>query len=181
MNMDMDWLSGAGDEPVEPAAERMREPIGLEKLARFQIDHTALSPGLYVSRTDGDVTTYDLRFVRPNTPPFLTTGSMHTIEHLFATFVHSSAFADRILYFGPMGSRTGFYFLTRHMTHEEVISLTREALTFIVGFEGAIPGATAEECGNYLDHDPAGAKSDAVRMLAVLYTWSEADLRYPSA
>ena len=178
MNTDMDWLPEA-DEPDEPAA-RTVEPAGLEKIASFQIDHTVLSPGMYISRVDGDVTTYDLRFVRPNTPPFLTTGSLHTIEHLFATFVRSSAFADRILYFGPMGCRTGFYFLTRNMAHEQVISLTREALTFIAGFEGDIPGATAAECGNYLDHDLEGAKSDAVRMLAVLYTWGEADLRYPN-
>ena len=182
MDQQMDWLTGLGDveEPVaDPIGQPALEPVGLEKIASFQIDHTVLSPGLYRSRTDGDVTAYDLRFVRPNTPPFLTTGSVHTIEHLFETFIRSSAFADRIIHFGPMGCRTGFYLLTRHMTPESVITLTREALAFIAHFEGDIPGATAAECGNYLDHDLAQAKSDAVRMLAVLYTWSEADLRYP--
>ena len=176
---DLDYLEGAFETVSEPATVST-EPTGLEKIDSFRIDHTVLSPGLYVSRVDGDVTTYDLRFIRPNTPPFLTTGSMHTIEHLFATFVRSSAFADRVIYFGPMGCRTGFYFLTRHMRHEQVISLTRETLTFIANFEGEIPGATAAECGNYLDHDLAQAKSDAVRMLAVLYTWGEGDLRYPA-
>ena len=184
MNQRMDWMAGL-DDMDEPATESVEtpvaEPIGLEKIVRFQIDHTVLSPGLYRSRTDGDVTVYDLRFVRPNTPPFLTTGSVHTIEHLFETFVRSSAFADRIIHFGPMGCRTGFYLLTRHMTPESVIMLTREALAFIAGFEGEIPGATPEECGNYADHDLQQAKSDAVRMLAVLYTWGEADLRYPRA
>ena len=181
MNQQMDWLADLDNtsEPSASAEAPVAEPIGLEKIARFQIDHTVLSPGLYLLRTDGDVATYDLRFVRPNTPPFLTTGSMHTIEHLFTTFVCSSAFADRIVYFGPMGCRTGFYFLTRHMSHESVISLTRDALAFVAHYEGEIPGATPEECGNYLDHDLQQAKSDAVRMLAVLYTWSEADLRYP--
>ena len=181
MNQQMDWLAEVGDldEPAAPTAGPVAEPSGLEKIPSFRIDHTVLSPGLYMSHTVGDATVYDLRFVRPNTPPFLTTGSVHTIEHLFSTFVYSSAFSDRIVHFGPMGCRTGFTLVTRHMSHEQVISLTREALTFVGNFEGPIPGATAEECGNFSDHDLAQAKTDAVRMLAVLYTWGEADLRYP--
>lgn len=179
--MEMDWLSDAAypDEPATPAAEPVAQPIGLEPIASFRVDHTVLSPGLYVSHTVGDATVYDLRFVRPNTPPYLSTGSVHTIEHLFSTFVYSSAFSDRIVHFGPMGCRTGFTLITRQMTHEQVISLTREALTFVGSFEGEIPGANAADCGNCQDHDLKQAKTDAVRMLAVLYMWSEADLRYP--
>ena len=84
----------------------------MKRIKSFEIDHTCLTPGLYLSRKDGDVTTYDLRFVRPNTPPFLKNGVMHTIEHLFATYVRNSPLAEHVVYFGPMGCRTGFYFLT---------------------------------------------------------------------
>ncbi len=150
----------------------------MKTIASFQVDHTCLDRGMYLSRVDGDVMTYDLRFVRPNTPPFLEVPAIHTIEHLFATYVRSSPLADRVIYFGPMGCRTGFYFLTRGMTHEEAIVLTREALLFIAGFEGTIPGTTAAECGNYREHDLAGARREAARMLPVLENWTAARLAY---
>ncbi|MBP5303995.1 MAG: S-ribosylhomocysteine lyase [Clostridia bacterium] len=151
----------------------------LKQLQSFQIDHTILSPGMYVSRVDGDVVTYDLRFIRPNTPPYLPNDVMHTIEHLFATFVRSSAYEKYIVYFGPMGCRTGFYFLTSKMTHEQVIALTKEALSFIADFEGTIPGTTAKECGNYLEHNLQGAKEAAQKMALVLDNWDESKLVYP--
>lgn len=88
----------------------------MKRIKSFEIDHTCLTPGLYLSRKDGDVTTYDLSFVRPNTPPFLENGVMHTIEHLFATYVRNSSLAEHVVYFGPMGCRTGFYFLTGGLT-----------------------------------------------------------------
>lgn len=151
----------------------------LEKIASFQIDHTRLTPGMYTSRVDGDVTTYDLRFVRPNTPPFLENAAMHTIEHLFATYVRSSAYRDGVIYFGPMGCRTGFYFLTRGLSAETAIELTREALSFIADYEGEIPGASAEECGNYREHDLPKAKTYAKKMIQVMENWSPLRLLYP--
>jgi len=153
----------------------------LEKIASFQVDHTCLVPGLYLSRTDGGVVTYDLRFVKPNTPPFLETAAMHTIEHLAATYVRSSPHKEGVIYFGPMGCRTGFYFLSRGLSHETVIALMRGAMAFIASFEGEVPGASAVECGNYLEHDLPAARRWAAAMAAVLADWTPARLAYPSA
>lgn len=152
----------------------------MEKIKSFQIDHEVLVAGLYLSRTDGDIYTYDLRCVRPNTPPFMSNAAMHTIEHTFATYVRNSRYREHIVYFGPMGCRTGFYFLTRGMTHEEAIGLTREALRFIASYEGEIPGASPEECGNYSEHDLPAAKEIAAKMCEVLRRWKPADLAYPT-
>lgn len=151
----------------------------LRQIESFQIDHTKLSPGMYVSRVDGDVITYDLRFIRPNCPPYLETDVMHTIEHLFATYVRSSKFSENIIYFGPMGCRTGFYFLTRGMKHTEVIALAKDALAFIADFHGIVPGTTEKECGNYLEHNLEGARDAASKMIATLYFWDEEKLVYP--
>lgn len=150
----------------------------MKRIASFEEDHTRLLPGMYLSRTDGPVTTYDLRFIRPNTPPFLPSAVMHTIEHLFATYARNSRWGEHIVYFGPMGCRTGFYLLTQGMRHEDVIALTRETLQFIAEYEGEIPGATAVECGNYREQDLPGAKAAAARMLPVLANWTEEDLSY---
>lgn len=150
----------------------------MERIKSFEIDHSTLMPGLYISRIDGDITTYDLRFIRPNTPPFLETPAMHTIEHLFATYVRNSSWKDGIIYFGPMGCRTGFYFLVRNIPPHEVISLTRDALSFIARFEGAIPGTAPEECGNYREHDLAGARRNAKTMLERVKNWKESQLDY---
>lgn len=150
----------------------------MKKIASFQVDHTRLMPGLYVSRVDGDVVTYDLRFVRPNTPPYLGNGALHTVEHLFATYARNSGLGGGILYFGPMGCRTGFYLLTRGLTHAQVIALTKETLAFIASYEGEIPGATAAECGNYREHDLPGARKSASQMLAVLADWDESRVHY---
>ena len=140
----------------------------MEKIASFQVDHTVLMPGMYVSRVDGDVTTFDLRFVKPNTPPYLEMAAVHTVEHLFATFVRNSA----------MGCRTGFYFLTRDLSLQTALDLTRDALQFIAAFEGEIPGVSAVECGNWEEHDLAGAKAYAAEMAAVLTDWTVAKMTY---
>lgn len=150
----------------------------MKKIASFQVDHTRLLPGMYISRIDGDIVTYDLRFVRPNTPPFLENGVLHTIEHLFATYARNSELGGGIVYFGPMGCRTGFYLLTRGLTHAQAIALTKETLAFIASYEGDIPGASAAECGNYREHDLLGARESASKMLAVLANWDEHKLRY---
>ncbi len=149
----------------------------MKKIASFTIDHTILPKGMYVSRVDGDVTTYDIRMRRPNVEEVLTNGSIHTIEHLFATYVRNSEFTDNIIYFGPMGCRTGCYFLTRGMDGQDVIKLTREAFKFIADYEGEIPGVSAVECGNYRDHDLVQAKIDAEDMVKVLDGYT--NLEYP--
>ncbi len=153
----------------------------MKRIASFEIDHDLLTEGLYTSRVDDDVTTYDLRFLRPNTPPFLPNATMHTIEHLFATYVRNSAYAQQIIYFGPMGCRTGFYFLVRDLSPQTVVELVRETLRFIADYEGTIPGSTAVECGNYREHDLSSAKTEAARMSAVLADWTTDRLIYPHA
>lgn len=151
----------------------------MERIASFQINHDLLQPGMYLSRTDGDVITYDVRFVRPNIPPYLPTTAMHTIEHLVATYVRNSPYKDGIIYFGPMGCRTGFYFLTRGLTHEQAIALMGEAMAFTAAYEGDIPGVSAVECGNWLEHDLAEAKKWAASMAAVLEGYTPDRLEYP--
>ena len=152
----------------------------MERIASFCINHDTLVPGMYLSRVDGDVITYDLRFVRPNTPPYLPTDAMHTIEHLVATYVRNSALKEGVVYFGPMGCRTGFYFLTRGISHADAIRLMADALAFTAAYEGAIPGASAVECGNWKDHDLEGARRFAASMVPVLAAWSEEKLTYPA-
>lgn len=150
----------------------------MKRIASFEVDHNTLTEGVYLSRRDGDVTTWDIRFVKPNTPPFLEIPAVHTIEHLFATYVRNSAFSDRILYFGPMGCRTGFYFLTRDMDDADVLALVKDTLRFIAAFEGDIPGVSAVECGNWKEHDLATAKQYASEMAAKLQPKTAADMRY---
>lgn len=152
----------------------------MEKIASFQIDHTILPKGMYTSRVDGDVVTYDLRMRLPNKEEVMQNGAMHTIEHLFATYARNSKYADSIIYFGPMGCRTGFYFLVRDsVSPKEAIALSTEAFDFIRKFDGDIPGVSAAECGNYRDHDLDGAKKEAEMMYNVIRDWKEKDLVYP--
>lgn len=150
----------------------------MEKIDSFTVDHTKLMRGMYISRIDGDVITYDIRTRRPNVEEVMETGAIHTLEHLFATFVRNSKFKDNIIYFGPMGCRTGFYFLTTGMTHGEALALTQEALEFIENFEGEVPGVSAVECGNYRDHDLEGAKKEAADQKEILKDWSTAKMIY---
>ncbi|MBQ6018844.1 MAG: S-ribosylhomocysteine lyase [Clostridia bacterium] len=150
----------------------------MDRIASFSIDHTVLLPGIYTSRIDGDVTTYDLRMRRPNVEPVLTNASIHTIEHLFATYVRNSEFKDKIIYFGPMGCRTGCYFLVRDMDPADAVELTKRAFAFIADYEGGIPGATAAECGNYREHSLPEAKADAARYLGEIKDWTAEKLKY---
>ena len=150
----------------------------LKKIASFQVDHTTLERGMYTSRVDGDVVTYDIRFKRPNKGDYFTTGAAHTLEHLFATFARSGEDSDRVIYVGPMGCRTGFYLLYRDMDPARAIALTQEALAFIADYDGPIPGATEVECGNYLDQDLPGARAEAAEMARVLDGWTPEKLAY---
>ena len=153
----------------------------MKKIASFTIDHTILPKGMYTSRIDGDCVTYDIRTRLPNKEPVMETGAIHTIEHLFATFVRNSKYSDSVIYFGPMGCRTGFYFIVRDsVTPRQAIDLTKDALAFCAAFEGEIPGASEKECGNCRDHDLPGAKKEATAMCAVLQSWTPEQLAYPT-
>jgi S-ribosylhomocysteine lyase len=150
----------------------------LQKIASFSVDHTKLEKGMYVSRIDGDITTYDIRMKKPNKEEVMTTGVCHTIEHLFATYARNSEFKDKIIYVGPMGCRTGFYLLVRNMSDADALKLTKDSFEFIKNFEGEIPGAKEAECGNYRDHDLNGAKKEAETYLRTLQNLTAADMRY---
>ena len=138
----------------------------MKTIASFTINHDILKKGMYVSRIDGDVVTYDIRMKIPNMGDYVSNGALHTFEHLFATYARNSKFADQVIYVGPMGCRTGFYFLLRDsVSKADAIALVKESFEFIRGFEGDIPGATHKECGNYREHDLPGAKEVAADLL----------------
>ena len=151
----------------------------MKKIASFTVNHDTLEKGMYISRIDGDVVTYDIRMKKPNGGDYLNMSAAHTLEHLFATYARNSALGSEVIYVGPMGCRTGFYFLTRTtITHAQAIALVRESMVFARDFTGEIPGNKKEECGNYLDHDLAGAKAIGGEMYEVLKNWQESDLIY---
>lgn len=151
----------------------------MKKIASFTVNHDTLEKGMYISRIDGDVITYDIRMKKPNGGDYLNMSAAHTLEHLFATYARNSELSDGVIYVGPMGCRTGFYFLVRDtISHEQAIRLVQESMAFVRDFEGEIPGNKKEECGNYLDHDLLGAKEVGKEMWEVLKKWSEKDLQY---
>lgn len=152
----------------------------MEKITSFTIDHIKLVPGVYVSRKDmaGDcvVTTFDLRMTSPNDEPVMNTAEVHAIEHLGATFLRNDpAFKDKVLYFGPMGCRTGFYLLTEGLAYREAREAILAAVVACLGMD-EVPGSHREECGNYLEHDLAGAKTELTRYLALLHGQSEDEI-----
>ena len=151
----------------------------MEKIASFSVDHDRLEKGMYISRVDGDVVTYDIRMKKPNGGDYLGYAELHTFEHLFATYARNSAYRDSVVYVGPMGCRTGFYLLLRDAVSAwDAIRLVRQSFSFISEFEGTIPGAERRECGNYLEHDLAGARRTAENMLRVLKNWNTNKLAY---
>ena len=151
----------------------------MKKIASFTVNHDKLEKGMYISRTDGDAVTYDIRMKKPNGGDYLTDGTMHTLEHLLATYARNSEYADSVIYAGPMGCRTGFYLILRdNVSTESAIELVRESFDYISGFSGEIPGSTKEECGNCLDHDLEGARAVAEDMASVLKNWKKENTRY---
>lgn len=153
----------------------------MEKIQSFKIDHSKLVPGFYISRRDGDVVTYDVRVFKPNTE-YMSTAGAHTIEHIVATFLRNTLMKDHIIYFGPMGCRTGFYLLTRDLGDSTAWKLLRQAMRAVVAWslEDSIPGATPEECGNAADHSLDNAKAIAMHYLrSTPEEYSMADLIYP--
>lgn len=148
-------------------------------IASFNVNHDKLQKGMYLSRVDGDVVTYDIRMKRPNGGDYLSTGAAHSFEHLFATYARNSSCGDSVIYVGPMGCRTGFYLLVRDtISHAQAIDLVRDSFSWIASYQGDVPGATRVQCGNYLDQDLPAAKALAAEMCAVLREWTPEDLRY---
>ena len=150
----------------------------MERIASFCVDHTKLNKGVYVSRIDGDITTYDIRMKKPNVEQVLDNGAIHTIEHLFATYARNCEYKDSVIYFGPMGCRTGCYFLTRNLDNATVLSIIKDAFRFIADFEGEIPGSTAVECGNYRDHNLELAKKEAREFIKILQPLTAENMHY---
>ena len=157
----------------------------MEKIASFTVDHIKLRPGIYVSRIDHIgaeiITTFDLRLTAPNLEPVMNTAEVHTIEHLAATFLRNHPqWKDRVIYFGPMGCRTGFYLiLAGALTSKAVLPLVKECFAFIADFSGDVPGASAKDCGNYLDMNLPMANYWGKRYLNVLEHITEDRLNYP--
>ena len=158
----------------------------MEKIASFTIDHIKLQPGVYVSRKDHigseTITTFDLRMTNPNEEPVMNTAEVHTMEHLGATFLRNDpVWKDRVIYFGPMGCRTGFYMLLAgDLESRDVVSLVTRMYEFMRDFEGEVPGASPKDCGNYLDMNLGMAKFLAAKYLdEVLYDIEEDRLVYP--
>ena len=152
----------------------------MEKIKSFCINHDILKKGFYISRIDGDIVTYDIRMVVPNSGKYLDNAALHSFEHLFATYVRNSVLSNNIVYVGPMGCRTGFYFLTRGISHLQALELFRQTLKYIIRFTGEVPGAaSSRECGNYLEHDLNGAKKIAEDMARVLANWTPEMMAYP--
>ena len=157
----------------------------MEKITSFTVDHIRLKPGLYVSRKDTvgaeTVTTFDLRVTSPNDEPVMNTAEIHTIEHLAATFLRNDPqWKEKILYFGPMGCRTGFYLLVAgDYNSSDILPLVKACFSFVAGFEGDVPGASAMDCGNYLDMNLPMAKYWGRRYVELLENIDESNMTYP--
>ena len=140
----------------------------MEKIASFTVDHTKLEPGIYVSRVDGDITTYDLRMKKPNGGEYLSDLQIHSFEHLLATFMRNGEAKDNVIYVGPMGCRTGFYLLMRGVDNETALEALTNALDRIVSYNGPMPGASETECGNYRELSLKEGKKTAAEYLDIL-------------
>ena len=157
----------------------------MEKITSFTIDHIKLQPGLYVSRKDKvgseTLTTFDLRVTKPNDEPVMNTAEMHTIEHLAATYLRNDPnWQDRVIYFGPMGCRTGFYLiLAGDLNSRDVLELVKDCFRFVRDFRGEVPGASAKDCGNYLDMNLPMANYWGAKYAALLENADDTRLVYP--
>ena len=152
----------------------------MERIASFTVNHDVLVPGLYLSRRDGSVTTFDLRFKKPNTGDLLTNAEMHSVEHIIATALRNSARKDAVIYFGPMGCQTGFYFLfdNRLLSLEGAIELLKEVFSAAAAYEGEIPGKSAAECGNYINLDINACKPVCKFYAELIRDWTVKKLSY---
>ena len=150
----------------------------ISKIQSFRVDHDKILPGIYISRVDGDITTFDLRTRKPNCGSYMDSTTMHTLEHMFATFVRNSEAGERVIYFGPMGCRTGFYLLMRDTDIKEAVTLIKEILEKIVAYEGPVFGASRKECGNYLDLNLDCAKKECKEYLENIKKYQKTDGAY---
>ena len=154
----------------------------LTRIASFSVNHDYIKEGIYVSRIDGDITTYDMRTRIPNndSDDYMSNLVMHSFEHLFATYVRNSEIGSRVIYFGPMGCQTGFYLLVRNADNNETLNVVKSVLSKIISHTGDMPGAKREECGNYKNLDLDSAKAEAERYLIALNS-RDNDFKYPEA
>ncbi len=152
----------------------------MERIASFQVDHNKLEPGLYLSRRDGQVTTFDLRFKKPNTGDLLSNAELHSVEHIIATLLRNGRAKDAVIYFGPMGCQTGFYLLfdSAQLTDADAVELVKETFAAGAAFSGEMPGKSAVECGNYINLDLDLAKKQCAFYSQLIQNWAEADLAY---
>ena len=155
----------------------MNNPSQIES---FKVDHDYIIPGIYVSRRDGDITTYDMRTRRPNMGDYMDDITMHSVEHMFATFVRSSEIGERVIYFGPMGCQTGFYLLVRDADDAGVLDVIKKVLGRIIDHDGEMFGASRKECGNYKNLSLDQAKKECITYLAALEANKNIDFKYPT-
>ncbi|MBQ4510125.1 MAG: S-ribosylhomocysteine lyase [Clostridia bacterium] len=140
----------------------------MERIASFTVNHDKITEGIYISRIDGDITTYDMRMRKPNMGDYIDNLTIHSLEHMFATYVRNSEIGNKVIYFGPMGCQTGFYLLVRDEADNKVLEIIMDVLTKIVNHNGEIFGNTREECGNYRNLNLEAAQMEAKRYLDVL-------------
>ena len=155
----------------------------MERIASFTVNHDVLVPGIYLSRRDGSVTTFDLRFKKPNTGDLLSNAQMHSVEHIIATMLRNSAQKDAVIYFGPMGCQTGFYFLFdgAQITDKQAVELLKKVFADAAVYDGPMPGKSARECGNYINLEVSLARECCQFFSDVIADWSEEKLVYPQA
>ena len=140
----------------------------MKTIQSFTVDHDFIDPGMYISRIDGDITTYDMRTRKPNSSDYMDNLTMHSLEHMFATYIRNSDIGANVIYFGPMGCRTGFYLLVRDIDKYTVLEETKKALENIVSHEGKMFGAERKQCGNFRGLSLKAAQNEAERFLDVL-------------
>ena len=150
----------------------------MDRIASFSVDHDKITPGMYISRIDGELVTYDLRTRVPNGGDYIDDCTMHSVEHMMATFLRNSDIRDHVIYFGPMGCRTGFYLIVRAVAPEKVLEEVKLALRKTVEHKGAVFGASRKECGNYLCLDSESAKEECRRYLDVLCSKEKISFEY---
>lgn len=150
----------------------------MKRITSFEIDHRTLKPGFYISRKDGSITTYDLRTRKPNCDDYMDNITMHTVEHMFATFIRNSAIANKVIYFGPMGCQTGFYLLVDSVDDDTVFDITKDILEKIINYEGEVFGASEIECGNYRTLELSKAKTECEKYLEILNFFHRGNYNY---
>ncbi len=152
----------------------------MERIASFQVDHNKLVPGMYLSRRDGDVATFDLRFKKPNTGDLLSNAELHSVEHIIATLLRNGRAKDAVIYFGPMGCQTGFYLLldSRQVSDAQAVELVKEVFAAGAAYDGEMPGKSPVECGNYINLDVALAKAQCAAYCGIIQEWTAEKLAY---